>query len=394
MKGETVSGGMNCLSRLVAYLACNWSALGRAVVTIAAVGLFAPLILASGAEYVVHISVDGLNVNIMQSLVDAGQAPNFNRFEDEGAWTINARTDYTHTVTLPNHTTMITGRPTLAPAGLPQVAFHNWMENKAVQNRVTLHKDGYIPSVFDVAHDAGRSTAMFASKDKFNVFDQSYDETNGAANPHGRDKIDRYFMQNDGPPRYSQSVVDRFVEEMGVRHFNYVFLHLRDADSVGHALQWGSSTYRQAVHGIDGYLGQIFQLVESDAQLKGKTVIILTADHGGRPPGHDDPIYRENYTVPVFAWGAGVDHGDLYAMNEKSRKDPGDARVDYAAAGQPIRNGDTGNLALWLLGLEAIPTSSINAAQDLRVAFPSNPKGLEAESGANRKHAGGIQEAN
>lgn len=344
---------------------------------------------AHAAEYVVHISVDGLNARIMQSLIDAGQAPNFKRFEDEGAWTINGRTDFTQTVTLPNHTTMLTGRPTLPPEGMPNVAFHNWTENQSVQNRVTLHRNGYIPSVFDVVHDAGMSTALYASKDKFNVFDQSYDETSGAANSHGRDKIDRYLMQNDGPPRYSQSVVDKFVEELGANHYRYVFVHLRDADSVGHLVQWGSSTYRQAIHGVDGYLGQIFRLVETDPQLRGKTVIILTADHGGRPPGHDNPIYRENYTVPVFAWGAGVDHGDLYAMNAKSRKDPGEERVDYATPGQPIRNGDTGNLALSLLGLEAIPTSHLNAAQDLRVSFPTEQK---AET--DRKHHRQVEEAN
>ncbi len=42
-----------------------------------------------------------------------GEAPNFKRFEDEGAWTINARADYSFTNTLPNHTTILTGRPVL-----------------------------------------------------------------------------------------------------------------------------------------------------------------------------------------------------------------------------------------------------------------------------------------
>src|SRR4051812_42794166 len=46
------------------------------------------------AEYVIHISVDGLNSAVLQTLIDAGKAPNFKRFEDEGAWTLNARADY------------------------------------------------------------------------------------------------------------------------------------------------------------------------------------------------------------------------------------------------------------------------------------------------------------
>jgi Type I phosphodiesterase / nucleotide pyrophosphatase len=324
------------------------------------------------ADYVIHISVDGLNASILQSLIVAGEAPNFKRFESEGATTLNARTDFTQTVTLPNHTTMVTGRPTLQPAGLPHVPFHNWTENSNPSKRATLHKDGYIPSTFDVAHDAGRSTAMYASKDKFVIFDQSYDETNGAPNEHGRDKIDRYLMADDGPPRYSQGLNDQFIREMAAHHYNYVFVHYRDPDSAGHATSWGSATYRQAVHGVDGYLGTVFHLVESDPQFKGTTAIVLTADHGGWALGHNDPTVVQNYTVPVFVWGAGVAHGDLYAMNRQSRTEPGQARVDYAVDRQPIRNGDTGNLALSLLGLGPIPTSFINAAQDLRVAIPGD----------------------
>jgi hypothetical protein len=162
---------------------------------------------------------------------------------------------------------------------------------------------------------------------------------------------------------------ERFLSEMRARHFNYAFVHYRDPDSVGHVLRWGSSTYRQTVRGVDEYLGQVLQLVETDPQLKGKTAIILTTDHGGTAFGHNNPKLPENYTIPLFVWGPGVTHGDLYALNRGTRTDPGDARPDYSADGQPIRNGDTGNLALSLLGLGPIPTSLINAKQDLHVAL-------------------------
>ena len=321
-----------------------------------------------GAEYVIHISVDGLNAGVMQSLIDAGEAPNFKRFEDEGAWTINARADYSFTNTLPNHTTILTGRPVLEPVGMPNAPFHNWTSNTIPRRGMTLHQHGYIPSVFDVVHDAGRSTALFSSKDKFVLFDQSYDPTNGAANEHGRDKIDMFFTEDDGPPKFSQTMNERFISEMGAHHFNYAFVHYRDADSVGHVLRWDSSTYRWAVRNVDGFIAGVFRLVETDPKLKGKTAIVLTSDHGGSAFGHVNPTLKENFTVPVFAWGAGVAHGDLYEMNRETREDPGDKRIEYAVNRQPIHNGDTGNLALSLLGLPSIPTSMINAKQDLRVA--------------------------
>src|SRR3982751_2839549 len=150
-------------------------------VIVAVLGLIALFALrAEAAEHVIHISVDGLNSGVLQSLIDAGEAPNFKRFENEGAWTINARADYTFTNTLPNHVTILTGRPVLEPVGLPNAPFHNWTSNTIPRRGMTLHQHGYIPSIFDVVHDAGRSTALFSSKDKFVLFDQSYNETNGA----------------------------------------------------------------------------------------------------------------------------------------------------------------------------------------------------------------------
>ena len=342
---------------------------------------------AEAAEHVIHISVDGLNASVLQSLIDSGKAPNFKRFEDEGASTLNARSDYMFTITLPNHVTMLTGRPVLKAEGIPNATFHGWTSNGIPRHGMTLHHAGYIPSVFDVVHDAGRSTAMFSSKDKFVLFDLSYDESNGGQprravrrgglrnasvgdSPlRGRDKIDTFVDEDDGPPRYSQTMHERFKQEMTAHHFNYVFIHYRDPDSVGHVLRWDSGMYRWAVTSVDGFLGEIFHLVETDQQLKGKTAIILNSDHGGSGFAHGNPTLKENYTVPVFVWGVGVAHGDLYAMNRDSRTDPGEARIEYAAAHQPIRNGDTGNLALSLLRLGPIPTSMINAKQDLRVAL-------------------------
>jgi hypothetical protein len=167
----------------------------------------------------------------------------------------------------------------------------------------------------------------------------------------------------------------QFLKDMAANHYNYGFIHYRDTDSAGHAFGWGSPEYLRAVATIDGYLAEIFHLVETDPKLAGHTAIIVTTDHGGVGTNHGEAELAVNYTIPVFVWSAGVGRGDLYAMNRAARTDPGDGRPAYASHGQPIRNGGTGNLALALLGLGPIPGSTINVQQDLRASLAGDYNG-------------------
>jgi predicted AlkP superfamily pyrophosphatase or phosphodiesterase len=300
--------------------------------------------------------------------MDEGKAPNFKRLQDEGAWTNNARTDFDFTITLPNHTSMVTCRPVRDKAATPNaIVGHQWTFNSDPGER-TLHSNrhDYVPSVFDVAHDNGLRTCVFACKSKFVVYDLSYDERNGAPDTtgedNGRDKVDMYLRAG------SSELTDRFVEEMKSNPFHYSFVHYGDADSAGHSKKWGSPEYLQAVQDIDACLGKLFALIDGDDRLKGKTAIILSADHGGTGFNHGFNTNPLNFVIPFYVWGAGVNHGDLYALNPSSRVDPQAGSPDYAdRARQPVRNGDGGNLALKLLGLGPIPGSTITAAQDLNV---------------------------
>jgi hypothetical protein len=75
----------------------------------------------------------------------------------------------------------------------------------------------------------------------------------------------------------------------------------------------------------------------------------------------------EHYRVPFLTWGAGVAAADLYDLNPDYRA-PRRRRPGYAAERQPVRNGDVANLALDLLGLRAVPGSTIGTAQELDLA--------------------------
>jgi Type I phosphodiesterase / nucleotide pyrophosphatase len=341
-------------------------------ITTFSLGLF-PTLIGVAAEHVIHISVDGLRPSYLQAVIDGGGAPNLQRFQLEGAWTNNARTDFTYTNTLPNHTSMLTGRPVSQPAGMPTTTQHGYTLNIDPAITDTLHNSGnpnldYISSVFDVVHDAGLSTGLYASKSKFVLYDKSYNAETGAPHANSRDKIDFFFAEQNSNLPYSLNMQERFLSDMAAEHFEFSFVHYADTDVAGHA-SGCSLAYIQAIQAVDDYLRDVFSLVETDPELVGNTVILLTTDHGGSGTGHSTATLPENYTIPVFVWGSGVGQGDLYDFNRATRTDPLTSRPSYSDVGQPIRNGDTGNLALTLLGLGPVSGSLIDANQDLRVSL-------------------------
>ena len=138
---------------------------------------------------------------------------------------------------------------------------------------------------------------------------------------------------------------------------------MEDPDAAGHARGWGSSRYSNAVMTVDQQIGRVLDAIQSSPTYHHRTVVVVTADHGGGAPrtGHDVATNAVNFRVPLFVWGTGIPAGvDAYSLFA-NRADPGDVRVSYSDTSRPppLRNGDTGNLAVSLLGLPPIPGSSL-----------------------------------
>ncbi len=342
--------------------------------------------MASAADYVIQISVDGLRSVDMAELIAAGEAPNLERFVVEGAGTFNARVDQTKSLpfeffgfeklvqTLPNHTSMMTGRPIERDNDLGDEVGHGYTSNDDPLPGETIHNflgaNAYKASTFDVAHDHGLRTALFAGKSKFALFEQSWSVA-GAPDTvppdDGANKIDLFVVHSD-----PMQLIGALIDEMQVEPFQYVFLHFRQPDSTGHSHDWGSVAYLEAIRDVDIALGLLFELVETAPALADRTTMILTADHGGGgvlPDTHVRYDVLLDAKIPFFVWGAGVAAGgDLYAINVGVRFDPGsDVEVGIAELVQPFRNGDGANLALDLLGLGPIDGSVYNAEQAIVV---------------------------
>ncbi len=355
----------------------------------------------AGVEYVIEISVDGLGGTYLNTLFNqVGNTypiPNFERLRDEGAGTLAAHIDNNNWETLPNHVSLLTARPQVGVTG------HNWTANsEPITTTIQANKVNWLPdephyvaSVFDVAHDNGLTTGMYANKTKFSLFDNtgyalgggSYNATNGAPDTNlvggdnGHRKLDNTYINTSLTG--TSSPCDTYIAQQKSTPMQFAFLHFNNPDSAGHNNGgWGSPGYYNSVAAVDVMLGKIFDLIETDNSavglaMRGKTAIILTADHGTQ---NSYVTPAERYSVPFYVWGPGVTAGaDLYDLNPDNRQMASSYPMTTYGGIQPIRNAEASNLALALLApyyfpegkCIPIPGSTFNLAQDLAVPEPA-----------------------
>lgn len=94
-------------------------------------------------EHVIHISVDGLRGGVIEELGPT-RLPNLYRVRAQGAYTDNARTLFENTVTMPNHISMITGRPRDGQHG------HNVTRNSDPTSGVR-----FVPGAVEISNQPG-----------------------------------------------------------------------------------------------------------------------------------------------------------------------------------------------------------------------------------------------
>lgn len=342
-----------------------------------AAGIARPQGQAEGPRFrhVIVVSVDGCRPDAIDGPED-GPLPGFRRLM-RGPHTLQARADATLTITLPNHVSMATGRPVGGSAG------HGWVLNDdppAAKDGGTLHKrrGTYVASMFDVAHDRGAATAVIATKSKFSLMAQSYDDEHGAADgsgaDDGKDKVDAFASVRTS--RMAREATFAWIRSQ--QGPSLTMLHFAAPDLAGHETGWDlapGTPYRRAIAEVDGELAALLASIDAEPSLRGQVAVILTADHGGGVPfiSHTVAMAPENFVIPFLVWlGEDRAPAELAALNADRRAvAPATKYLGDDASPAPIRNAEAGNLALSLLGMPAIPGSVANAKQDLLLQEPA-----------------------
>jgi Type I phosphodiesterase / nucleotide pyrophosphatase len=220
---------------------------------------------------VVIISVDGLRPDVLLR----ADAPAIRALMNDGSWSMYARA-IAYAYTLPAHVSMLTGVS-------PERHGVTW-------NRYIEESYPNVPTLFDLAHANGFTTAMATSKMKFITL----------ARPGS---LDWQFIADED--HQSDTDVAREAAAIVERHRPQVlFVHLGNVDVVGHATGWGSLQQVRAVHEADVCVGVVVAAMKR-AQLYDSTLTILTSDHGGGGRGHG-PDDLTSALIPWIAVGPGV----------------------------------------------------------------------------------------
>ncbi len=218
---------------------------------------------------VMMVSFDGLRPDA----INASRTPNLQSLIDGGSAMLAAQAEFP-CVTLPNHASMVTGLSILR---------HGVLFNSSVEGRISRR------TIFDVAKDSAISRGFFVTKPKLNYL----------------------CAEADADVRVVKTDIDVLADETAAairsHELSLIFLHFGEPDGAGHSHGWMSQPYLEQVARADAAFGRVLAALR-ERDLFDRTLLIVTADHGGHGKVHGFDI-PEDRNVPFILSGPGIAAG-------------------------------------------------------------------------------------
>lgn len=322
------------LAAMVAALALPYPAWGAPATAEPSMAPSAPVIVAPSPagkpsdHKVLLMSIDGLRSDVALR----ADTPIIHGLMQAGGFTFWAQTTAV-SITLPSHTSMLTG---VTPAR------HDIMWNSDLPFSAPVWPK--FPTLFELAKQAGFTTAMVAGKSKFNQL----------AKPNTIDWLS--VPQGANSKVHDDDVAVAAIDIIGQHQPDVLFVHFPDVDTAGHAKGWGSHDQLAAVHLADAAVGRVVAAWRA-AGLAQHGLIVLTTDHGGqgRTHGPDDARSRN---IPWIA--VAPDMQKDYDLSSSAADDAVRIEDTFATAVDWLRMkvpaGIDGHSQLaWLAGKHLVP---------------------------------------
>ena len=258
-----------------------WLAIMTLVAEMLAPGAVAAV---SEAKYVVVVGIDGLGV---YGVTNAA-TPVMRRLMASGAYTLRAR-GVMPTVSSPNWASMIMG------AGPEQhgVTSNDWETNKFEIPPLAIGPGGMFPTIFGVLR-AQRPGAVIACFHDWAGFGRLLEAT-------APDHLEHCL----GPT----NTVDAAIAYFSLKRPTFTFIHLDHVDHAGHHAGHRTPEYYAAVEVADRLIGKLIDGLRA-AGMWNQTIILVTADHGGKAKGHGGATLEE-IEIPWIISGPGIATGKV-----------------------------------------------------------------------------------
>src|SRR2546423_413773 len=232
-----------------------------------------------GVKHVVVLGCDGFgSIGFTPS-----NTPVLHRLMREGAWTLHAR-GVLPTVSSPNWASMIMGAGSMQHG----ITSNDWETNKFEIAPIAVGSAGIFPTIFGVIREQKPRAAIACVHD--------WDGFGRLLEPKAPDLLENV--------KGSPATAKRAIEVLKERRPTFMFIHFDDVDHAGHHFGWKSPEYFQAVEQVDGLIGNVIAAVD-ETGLRKETLVIMTADHGGKGKSHGDATMEE-IEIPLILNGPGI----------------------------------------------------------------------------------------